>query len=199
MVLALVLAIAFQTATLDDCTYDRQSLLALSPMAFDQDLQGGWRPLAQRSECVEIAADLLAQYRQVQWDNLTPGDLHSNFWHEGQLRAELGQKDRAIRLLLAGVNPNISTDGFENYALGTVAFLNNDSEGLQSARTRLRATPQPENWAETSARFRKQFGFEMKWPMNLNVLDGLTACFGRPYKEAYGAACQTMGTQTTAQ
>lgn len=165
-------------------------MLAVSPTAFDQDLEGGWRPLAQRPECVETAADLLAAYRQAQWANLRPGDLHSNYWHEGQLRAELGQKSRAIRLLLAGVNPNISTDGFHDYALGTVAFLNDDMEGLQAARDRLAATPQPENWAETSARLREQFGSDMKWPINLKVLDGFIACFGKPYKEAYGTACQ---------
>lgn len=192
-----MLAAAVQIAPpLVECTYDRQALLALSPTAFDQDLQGGWRPLAQRPECLEVAADLLAQYRQAQWANLTPGDLHSNYWHEGQLRAELGQKDRAIRLLLAGVNPNVLSDGFSDYALGTVAFLNNEMEGLQAARTRLMATPEPANWAETSAGFRERFGAEMKWPINLNVLDGLVACFGRPYKEAYGVACQTIGAET---
>jgi hypothetical protein len=32
---------------------------------------------------------------------------------------------------------------------------------------------------------------ELKWPMNLDVLDGLIACFDRPYSEAYDAKCRS--------
>lgn len=168
------------------CAYDSDAMMALSPRAFDQDLEGGWRSLSARPECREAAADLLAAYRTARWGFLTPAELHTNYWHEGQLRASLDQRLRAKRLLLAGVNPAITSDGFQDYALGTVAFLDNDREALVAARNRLAATPQPDNWAETAAAFRERSGVEMKWPINLNVLDSMLACFGRSYDEAYG-------------
>jgi hypothetical protein len=31
----------------------------------------------------------------------------------------------------------------------------------------------------------------VSWPPNLDVVDGLSACFNLPYAEAYGAACRT--------
>ncbi|MEM1246425.1 MAG: hypothetical protein AAGK22_08635 [Acidobacteriota bacterium] len=36
----------------------------------------------------------------------------------------------------------------------------------------------------------EQHGFEMQWPPNLDVVDGLLRCFDRPYAEAYGASCR---------
>jgi hypothetical protein len=182
---------ALQAAPLvEPCAHDRAALLALSPDAFDQDRDGGWRPLAEKTECQETAADLLAEYRAAHWGSLAPGDLHVNYWHEGQIRASVGQTERAVRLLMAGVNPEVQGDGFQEYAIGTAAFLNGDHEGLQAARDRLAALPPPADWAETVASFRQQFGVEVKWPANLDVLDGLLACFGRPYDEAYGASCR---------
>jgi hypothetical protein len=191
MLLAAIAAVLLQSApTADPCAYDKEVMLALAPDAFDQNLEGGWRTLSNTPDCREAAADLLAAYRTAHWGELTPGELHVNYWHEGQLRASLDQRLRAKRLLLAGVNPAITSDGFQDYALGTVAFLDNDREALQAARDRLAATPPPDDWAETVASFREQYGVEMKWPMNLNVLDNMLACFGRSYDEAY-EGCKT--------
>ncbi|WP_191554206.1 hypothetical protein [Brevundimonas aurantiaca] len=182
----LAVAVLAQTPSApDSCDYDKEAMTALSPDEFDQDIEGGWRALSYKPGCTEAAADLLAAYRTAHWGSLTPGELHVNYWHEGQLRASLDQRLRAKRLLLAGVNPAITSDGFQDYAIGTVAFLDNDREALQAARDRLAATPPPDNWAETVAAFRERFGVEMKWPMNLNVLDNMLACFGRSYDEAY--------------
>lgn len=191
MFAALAFVVALQSAPLDQtCDYDREALLALSPDAFDQDLNGGWRPLAQKQECREAAAELLATYRSANRSSLTAGQLHTNYWHEGQIRASLGERVPAIRLLLAGVNPEVQSDGFQDYALGKVAFLNNDREGLQAARDRLALTPKPDDWDQTAASFRQRFGVEMQWPINLNVLDAMIACFGRSYDDAYGG-CTT--------
>jgi hypothetical protein len=196
MLSALALVLALQTASpapaaAEACAYDREAMLALSPDAFDQDTSGGWRPLEQRPGCEEAAADLLAAYREAHRSTLNVADLHISYWHEGQVRAGLeGQTERAVRLLMAGVNPTSTGDGFQEYALGTVAFLNHDRAALEAARARLAATPPPATWPETVAEFRSKFGVEVKWPMNLDVLDGLIACFDKPYNEAYGRACR---------
>ena len=189
MLIAVIAAFALQSAPeapQEACAHDRAAILALSPEAFDQDMNGGWRPLADRSECRAVAADLLAAYRHARWADLGPDQLHLNYWHEGQIRASLDQRDRAVRLLMAGVNPNESGSGFEEYALGTVAFLRNDRPALDAARARLAALPKPEGFQRGADAFREKYGFEVKWPMNLDVLDGLITCFGKSYDEAYG-------------
>ena len=185
--MSLAIAQADPGAVADTCVHDRAALLALSPANFDQDLDGGWRPLGEKPECAEIAADLLADYRKTRWGELTPGELHTNYWHEGQLRAGLGQTQAATRLMMAGVNPDMARSGFADYALGTIAFLHQDRAGLLAARERLAALPKPPDFDDAARRFKAQYGLELKWPANLGVLDGFIACFGRPYNEAYGA------------
>ena len=191
MLLAAIAADVLQSAPAPTpCTYDKEAMLALSPQAFDQDMEGGWRPLGAREECRETAADLLAAYRKAHWGDLTQSELHTNYWHEGQVRASLGQTQPAVRLLMAGVNPAFQTDGFHDYALGTVAFLNRDRAGLEAARTRLAATPAPAYFEESARAFGEKYGVTLKWPMNLDVLDGLIACFDKPYDEAYSRDCR---------
>ena len=187
VLISLALAQAAPAAASDTCAHDRAALLALSPADFDQDLEGGWRPLSEKPECAEVAADLLASYRKARWGELTPGELHLNYWHEGQLRAGLGQTDAATRLMMAGVNPEMSRSGFSDYALGTIAFLHQDRSGLLAARERLAALPKQPEFDDAARRFKAQYGFELTWPANLSVLDGFITCFDRPYNEAYGA------------
>ena len=190
LALVAVLAQAAPTAapsSPDPCAYDRAAMLTLTPDAFDQDVEGGWRALSSRPGCRAAAADLLEAYRKAHWGTLTPAELHLNYWHEGQERASLDQRARAKPLLLAGVNPSAPdayANAFAEYAIGSVAFLDNDRAALQAARDRLAAVPAPKDWPQLAADFRKKFGAEMKWPMNLNVLDHMLACFGRSYDEA---------------
>ncbi|EDX80540.1 MAG: hypothetical protein KJ728_12025 [Alphaproteobacteria bacterium] len=172
------------------CSYDREAMLALSPQAFDQDMEGGWRPLGNRRECRDTAVELLAAYRKARWRDMTSDQLHTNYWHEGQVRAALGQTDHAVRLLLAGVSPDPIGDGKADYAIGTVAFLLKDRAALQAARDRLAAVPPPPGFEEDAARFKAQYGRELSWPLNLDVLDGFLACFDKPYDEAYSRDCR---------
>lgn len=167
-----------------DCTYDAAKLLSLPYEQFDQDLTGGWRAL-QYKGCTNAAAEILRRYRNEHQPLID--DARSLLaWHEGQLVAQMGDYPRAIPLLLAGV-PVDDTSGFADYALGTVAFLRRDKAELLTARARLAGLPKPANWAEqvTVAVEGKEATFTTPWPMNLNVLDGLIACFDQPYAQAY--------------
>lgn len=184
---ALVLQIAV-TPPPEGCEHDRQALFAMPADEFDSRQIVGWRSLANRPECLATAADLLRDYREARRASLDINQLHLNYWHEGQLRAGLGQTESAIHLMMAGVNPGVTSDGFADYALASIAFLNRDLEGLKAARDRLAATPPTADWEKSAAEFRERFGREITWPMNLNVVDGLIACFDKPYFEAYGSA-----------
>ena len=76
-----------------DCALDLPAMLALDEMHFDQDRTTGWR-MVQARGCATEAADLLQAYRTAH-PTARAGIL---FWHEGQVRATIGQTDRAIAL-----------------------------------------------------------------------------------------------------
>ncbi len=176
MLLSLLLAIAPDPRP--DCRHDRAALLAMSEEAFDQDLTGGWRSLDQR-DCLAEAADLLRDYR-----NAAPRkDPQILAWHEGQERGYLGQKDAAVALFRQTYRP-AATDksGWNFYVDGTIAFIEGDLQGLQSARAKLASLPRPKREQVFIYKGRR---IPMAWPPNLNVLDGLIKCFGHPYREAY--------------
>lgn len=171
------------------CGYDRAAMLAMAYDNFDQDPAEGWRPLADRPGCELAAAEVLAAYRNENKDRVTDGQRRTLLWHEGQLRAAVGQTAFAIDLL----DLSRAGDPFvENvlYADATIAFLRHDRRALLKARAALAAVPMPPTFAADAARAKMLYGFTVTWPPNLAVVDRLIACFGRPYIEAYGGACQ---------
>lgn len=178
-----VALIAQPDQSADPCAVDQEAMLALSPQDFDQSDDRGWRPLGDIAECRAAAAELIRTYRRTNWRSMTTGQVHTSYWHEGQMRAASGDADRAVPLLMAGTNP--SSVGGAEYQLGTIAFLRGDLAGLTLARERLAALPVPKDLEEMREAAR-QGGAEFEWPPNLHVLDRLIACFGKPYSEAYG-------------
>jgi hypothetical protein len=169
-------------------------MLKLSPYDFDQTAKG-WRSVPSKGPCYVTAANLIATYRRANWGKLDANSVAISYWHEGQSRAMAGQTNLAIPLLLAGVNPGVagvsadvdrqtSSIGMANaeYALATVAFLQGDLSALKAARARLAALREPEAYRN----LRPPPAAAAKWPPNLNIVDGLIACFGKPYRIAYG-------------
>jgi len=176
--LAFFLAAALIAApSADPCAYDRQRLLALDEKAFDQDLRGGWRLLADNPRCYVAAADLIRDYREAH--RSTDSTL---FWHEGQLRASAGQTKAAI-VLFEHSRKAHDASGWNFYVDGTIAFLRHDRRRLKAARDRLAALPKPADFHPVGPDGRP---LPIKWPPNLNVLDGFLTCFDRSYDEAYG-------------
>lgn len=157
-------------------------MFGLSADAFDQDLQGGWRELAARPGCKADAADLISRYRQRQEARIT-----SLYWHEGQLRAELDQRERAIAAFEKSRHKDKPPE-WDAYVDATIAFLKHDKPALLAARERLATMPRPpdDQWADINGKPLPP----PSWPPNLDVVDGLIACFGKGYDEAYGAACR---------
>ena len=192
MMLAFLAMVAAQTSApppssrpaTPDCRYDKPAMMALDERGFDQTMTGGWRVLAAAG-CDAQAADLIAEWRAGHpRDPRTAGLLN---WHEGQLRANAGQTPRAIALFDAARKPAEEDAGFgwNLYVDGSIAFLRRDLAGLDSARARLAALPRPSGYAPVGIDGKPR---AYAWPMNLNILDGLVACWNRSYKQAYGCA-----------
>jgi hypothetical protein len=180
------------------CAVDTAAMLKLSPDDFDQT-QKGWRSVGDKPECNLAAADLIASYRAANWSKLTPSQAQLSYWHEGQARAMGGQSDKAIPFLLAGVNPTADQDlspfalAFSEYAIATVAFLQKDLSALKAARARLAAIPEPAKFGEFKQNSPPELRDLVKWPLNLDKVDGLILCFDEPYAEAYGCDAKNQG------
>jgi hypothetical protein len=177
------LALLLSAAAPQSCGYDRAVLMALDEDSFDQNPKGGWRSLSDR-KCYAEAADLVRAYREAK-RRKRPSIL---FWHEGQLRALLGQTDAAVALFDAAREPPANDEiGWNIYVDGSIAFLKHDRAGLQKARDTLAKLPRPKG--RGSGRFKAK-QITLPWPPNLDVLDGFLKCFTRSYAEAYGSgAC----------
>ena len=172
-------------------------MLSLNEAAFDQDLSnggGGWRRIDNIPGCQLAAADLIAAYRAK---HPSSGSLLA--WHEGQVRATAGQYARAIPLLHSAMkDPEQDRAGWNHYVSATVAFLQGDRPGLLRAREQLAAVPYPadsgmpplkDGYMEVSVQ-PGQPPMKVRWPPNIDVVDGLVACFGKPYNEACGMSCR---------
>lgn len=190
----------------DPCNYDKSAMLQLEPNIFDQDDMAGWREIANRPGCKAAAADAISVYIERHREQLArQWQIPSFKWHEAQLRAMAGQISPSIRLMHQSLKPEKGPEGFDgwtDYALpwneyvrATIAFLERDEKALRQARERLAASPMPAGFEQLD---RSQVGGRPSWPQNLDVVDGLIACFGRPYEEAYGSAdCRAVGGNET--
>jgi len=196
MLLALALATAMATSDKapsgPDCHIDHAAMMALSVDAFDQDMDGGWRALDMRTGCQEPAADLIADYRRLP----KAQGIGLLAWHEAQIRADLGQSDRAIALMQQSYKTEAEDKaGWNPYVDGTIAFLRKDPAALEQARARLAAVAPPPGMAVKDGYYTMTVDGEqlrVPWPLNLNVLDALLRCFDKDYKTAYGTpACRS--------
>jgi hypothetical protein len=168
-----------------DCAYDRAAMMALPQQAFDQDLTGGWRGLSMRG-CEAEAADLIRDWRDANKPEQNIGIL---YWHEGQLRANLGQNDAAIALFERS-RKTVEEDrgmGWNLYVEGSIAFLRRDRAAFDRAYAALAVLPKPAGFEPRGPDGKP---IALRWPMNLNVLDGFARCWDKSYKEAY-ATCAT--------
>jgi len=166
-------------------------MLALDENQFDQDMSGGWRALSSTPGCELAAADLLRDYRQAHGD-----DWGLLYWHEAQLRAFVGQYKEAIALMKHSYMPADKAD-WNAYVDATIAFLRKDSDALKRAREKLTAVPPPvgvgvppviDGYME--AEFDDGSKKRIRWPINIDVVEGLENCFDKTYAEAYKDVCR---------
>lgn len=188
--LTLAVFAAALAAAAPDCAVDAEPMMAMPLRAFE-DTPQGWRMVARKPGCEGAAADLIAAYRTRHAATLHPSWIEGLAWHEGQLRATVGDYERAIPLL----SQNLQSQYEENrvYAEATLAFLKKDRAALLDARARLAALPRGPDVAAETARNRAQVDRDPSRPINLIVVDALIACFDKSYDEAYGWACRRAG------
>lgn len=189
--LLLALSAAALPAFADDCAVDRAAMLALTPEQFDQDLEGGWRPMAEKAECQLAAADLIAAYRA---QPKAAGNT-TMIWHEAQMRAQAGQDAQAVTLMRQTYKPAPDAGGWNPYVDASVALIEKDRPTLVAARATLAALPAPPgtNVENGFFDFTMPNGevVQVAWPPNLDIVDAFVRCFGQSYRQAYSSqACR---------
>lgn len=186
MVFALLLAasepIDLVPAPTPDCSYDVDAMLTLDRDGFDQDMDGGWRPLGAKEGCEIAAAELIREWRHEKRDHTA-----ILYWHEGQLRAFGGQTEEAVALFGRTYKaPDLDADfGWNHYVSGSIAFLSRDRERLRKSIENLSAIPVADNKSFTMP---DGTVVELEWPPNLSVLEAFERCWEKPYAEAYSSA-----------
>lgn len=191
--LAIILALltgAAQPAP-PDCAYDRAAMLAMDFEIFDQTYDDGWRTVGNVEGCELAAAELIADWRAEN----APEDQTLMRWHEGQLRAAAGDIEAALESMKISAQEEEAADNIANlaYKRATIAYLEQDRAALSEWREKLAALPKPDEFDAAADKFEAEYGWRPVWPSNLNVVDGLIACFDKPYGEAYSTSCQPGG------
>ncbi|MCR9193629.1 MAG: hypothetical protein NXH88_02800 [Hyphomonas sp.] len=162
---------------------------------FDRTLGEGWRPIADKSGCKLIAADLISEYSSTRLGIENVHDRRSLAWHEGQLRAAAGQTDKALPLFALAHREKIDNNAdvaWNLYVAATIAFLERDRDALDDAHRKLSALPEPDFWASAVERTVEKYGFTPVWPSNLNVVEAFQRCFEKTYEEAYSRCNQGL-------
>ena len=181
-VLAICLSLAVASCAgpaADSCEARAAAMLDLSFTAFDQGVDG-WRSLDSSLACSDYADDVLAQYRSRHGLGLGPANASLLMWHEAQALAVQGDSARSINLMKHAAFPG-EPRWQQLYRDGSIAFLEGELAQLQTARDRLSRLPRDASLIVAD-------GKAVAWPPNLDVLDGLISCFGKPYSVAY--ACR---------
>lgn len=151
-------------------------MLDMTFAAFDQGVDG-WRSLDSSLACSDYADDVLAEYRSRHGPGLTLANASLLTWHEAQVLAAQGDAAGSIDLMREAAFPG-EPQWQRLYREGSIAFLEGDLVRLETAKDRLAKLPRDPSLISPD-------GEEAAWPPNLDVLDGLISCFGKPYSVAY--------------
>ena len=160
-------------ATPEDCcipSQEKTRLLQLAFNDFDQDLTHSWR-LWANSGCYDVSIDLIESYEKLHDSILNYSQKNVLVWHTGQLYGAKNDSVNARAHFVASLNPNEPVDSpvlWNDYVIGSIAFLDHDLEIIKAHRNKIANGPI----------------FGGKRP-NLNVMDNFITYFDQPYSVAY--------------
>lgn len=187
-VLASATAIAAEEPARPKCVHDKEAILALEFVAFDQTEGSGWRPLYDAG-CYEEAAELVRAWaaRHANIQSIIP-------FHEAQLWGYAGRSDIAIRLFerIYQEMAAVQSDPWKLYTEGNLAFLQRDKARLEAATAKLAALPRPTDWDTRRAVMADGRPAPSRpWPPNLNIMQAMLRCWDQTYEVA--AHCHIPG------
>ena len=178
--IGLLLALGLAPASPNSCSLTAEDKAANAKLSWDDFDQKGTLPSTGRKlmerGCFETAADAWADY-MINGPVAAPPEQRVMLWHLGQSLASAGDEKSAARVMAAtrradAPPPQSGPLKWNEYVLGTWAFLTKDRALLERMRDSVLAGPGPGN------------------RMNGNVLAAMTRCFDRPYAQVFEAPCK---------
>jgi hypothetical protein len=191
-----------QQAEMLRCGVDAERLdafLRTDQQTFDQTFEGEatWRTIGQSQgldDCGVAQAAVIEAYLLFSKPHPVTSQKILR-WHAGQALAGAGTYSRALAFF-RGTYDEYEYTAWNDYVDATIAFLEGDRDALISARDSLaKKAPSAAEIAEKRAYYEANPDFaslfedwetKIMKPMNMDVVEALMACFGRPYSEAYG-------------
>ena len=187
--IAIVLALASQAPLTADvgakvrCSLSRAEMDANAKLTFKEFDQAGTLPSTWRAltavGCWQQAIDALRDYA-IRGPVPEPDHQRIMLFHMGQTLATAGDEQRAADFIgfsrePAGSRPPENLLAWNDYVIGTWAFLTKDLTLLEESRDHVLAAPGEGN------------------KINGGILAGLVRCFKKPYSVAYNpkSGCQT--------
>lgn len=159
-------------------------ILELPFREFDQNPGDGWRPY-YASKCYEEAAELLKGCMARHPERAK--EHHMLAFHAGQMLSMFGEYDTAVELMRQAYSTRRSAFiDWNAFVDANIAFLEKDYETLLRMRERISQQP-----VMTEEKGIPDWAIGKK--MNLDVVDGLIACFDEPYVVAYQDECRAKG------
>lgn len=176
---SLLVVLALVTAAAEGCTLTLEDKAANAKLSFDDfdqkaTLASTGRKLMERG-CADAAAEAWADYL-IRGPIPLPNQQRVLLWHLGQALAIAGDEKNAARVMAATRKPDPSPPesgplNWNDYVVGTWAFLVKDRLLLERMRDAVRASPGPGN------------------KMNGDLLAAMARCFDRPYSEIFDPNC----------
>lgn len=169
-------------ANAQDCPQVAETIGEMERAGFDGAYREGWVFGAERYRdgCEAAMADALASFRERHATELSAPALSAYryrlFWFEGQYAARTGQFERAA-LLFGQARSEPRREYDPSFYDAYIAFFNRDRDGAQRARDTLANDLEARQLNEMQR-------LSADW--QVAKLDGLLACFDRPFAEADG-------------
>lgn len=187
-VLVYASALAAETPGQRACAHDREAILALEFVAFDQTEGSGWRPLYDAG-CYREAAELVRAWsaRHESSPSIIP-------YHEAQLWGYAGRSDIAVPMFERIYREMTAdpSDPWKLYTEGNLAFLQRDKARLEAATAKLAALPRPADWDTRRVVMADGRPAPPRpWPPNLNIMQAMLRCWDQTYEVA--AHCHISG------
>ena len=153
-------------------------MMRLSFSEFDQNPENGWRPYYE-ARCYDVAQELLSSY--IDRNPEVAEKNHMLAFHAGQMYAFTANYEVAETYFRRSYSGKVSSwSNWDAFVDANIAFINADYSGLEAAKTKI--MQQETITKEAHPNFPSHF-YGKK--INLDVVNGFMACFGRSYLAAY--------------